>query len=148
LLAKGTKGFVKLDSAASEDRRLGEGPVQHFTNAEGVQGITGISLSDWQVGQSLQVPKLSFGQGVNSFLAEETGEIFVTEIGIDATAGQLQQIGVFGDKQQYVIQFSRESAFAHSVRLSPLFPARSIFGIPQGTVLDDAGFAYTVTRLR
>ena len=72
----------------------------------------------------------------------------MTEIGIDATAGQLQQIGIFGDKQEYVLQFSRESAFAHGVRLSPLYPARSIFGIPQGTVLDDTNFVYTVTKVR
>ena len=139
---------MELGKAASEEAGLGEGPVQHFTNAEGVQGITSISPSGWQVGQFFRVPKLSFGKGSNTFLAEEAGDIFVTEIGIDATAGQLQQIGVFGDKQEYVLQFSRESAFAHGVRLSPLFPARSIFGIPPGTVLDDTNFVYTVTKVR
>lgn len=146
---------------------LGEGPVQHFTDATGVQGITGLPPGElgtvWllnkqgikcltpgelAVGQTVSVKRLSFGQGSNAYLAASAGDIFVTEIGTDATTGQLQQIGVFGDKQSYVIQFSRESAFAHGVRLSPLFPARRIFGIPQGTVLDDARFAYTVTRVR
>lgn len=136
---------------------LGAGPVQHLTDAAGVQGITGLVLDKQRiirpllgklaVGQTVSVERLSFGQGSNTYLAADAGDIFVTEIGPDATAGQLQKIGVFGDKQNYVIQFSRESAFANSVRLSPLFPARSIFGIPAGTILDNADYLYTVTRL-
>lgn len=72
----------------------------------------------------------------------------MTEVGPDAAAGQLQQIGIFGDKQNYVIQFSRESAFMNNIRLNPVFPARSIFSIPAGVTLDHAGYAYKVTRLQ
>ncbi len=131
-------------------KTLGEGPVQHFTDAAGVQGITSLVLDEdkLEIGQTVSVERLSFRAGSNSFLAGEEGDIFVTEIGINATTGQLQQIGVFGDKRNYVIQFSRESAFANNVRLSPLFPARSIFGIPAGTILDHADYLYTVTRLK
>ncbi len=127
---------------------LGDGPVQHFTNAAGVQGITGLSADTLQVGETVEASALSFGQGANTFLAGNAGDIFVTEIGPDATAGQLQQIGVFGDKQNYVIQFSRESAFANNIRLTPLFPARSIYGVSAGTVLDHADYLYTVTRIK
>ena len=127
---------------------LGEGPIQHFTDADGVQGITGVNADALKVGETIEVAALVFGQGSNTFLAGNAGDIFVTEIGPTATAGQLQQIGVFGDKQNYVIQFSRESAFANAVRPTPLFPARSIFGIPAGSVLDHADYLYTVTRLK
>jgi len=127
---------------------FGTGPVQHFTDAAGVQGITGLILGELAAGQTVSVERLSFGQGSNTYLAANAGDIFVTEIGPDATAGQLQQIGVFGDKQNYAIQFSRESVFANNVRLSSLFPARSIFGIPAGTILDHADYLYTVTRLQ
>ena len=127
---------------------LGEGPIQHFTDAGGVQGITGLNADALQVGETIEVPALVFGQGSNTFLAGNAGDVFVTEIGPTATAGQLQQIGVFGDKQNYVIQFSRESAFANNARLAPLFPARSIYGISAGTILDHADYLYTVTRLK
>ena len=60
--------------------------------------------------------------------------------------GRLALIGVFGDKQNFVIQFSRESVFANNARLTPLFPARSIYGLPAGTLLDHADYLYTVTR--
>lgn len=146
---------------------LGEGPVQHFTNAAGVQGITGLSpgeqgtkylldkqgvirptVGELAVGQTALVARLTFGYGHSTYLAENPGDIFVTEIGPEATPGQLMWIGVFADKQTYVIQFSRESALAQGVWLSPLLSARSIFGISQGTVLDDTNFVYTVTKVR
>ena len=129
-------------------RILGEGPIQHFTDAAGAQGITGLNANALQVGEIVEAAALVFGQGANTFLAGNAGDIFVTEIGPAATAGQLQQIGVFGNKQNFVIQFSRESAFANNIRLTPLFPARSIYGIPAGTVLDHADYLYTVTRLK
>jgi len=138
---------VNSGNAVEEDT-LGEGPVQHFTNAEGVQGITGINPDDLEIGQTVRVPMLSFGQGSNHFLAGEDGDIFVTEIGPHAASGQLNQIGVFGDKQNYVIQFSRESTFANNSRLNPLFPSRSIFSIAKGTTLGASAYIYTVTRLR
>lgn len=145
-------------------KTLGAGPIQHFTDAAGVQGITGLILGEYilidkqgikrlisgelAVGQTVSVERLSFGQGSNTYLATNPGDIFVTEIGPETTAGKLASIGVFGDRQDYVIEFSRESAFAHGVRLDPSFPARSIFGIPQGTIFDDPAYNYTVTRLR
>jgi len=70
-------------------KTLGAGPVQHFTNAVGIQGITGLLLGELAVGQTVSVERLSFGQGSNAYLAANAGDIFVTEIGTDATAGQL-----------------------------------------------------------
>ena len=127
-------------------KTLGEGPIQHFTDTAGVQGISGLDAQTLQLGQTVEVAALSFGRGANTFLAGSAGDIFVTEIGASATNGQLQQIGVFGDKQNFVIQFSRESVFADNARLTPLFPARSVYGLPAGTLLDHADYLYTVTR--
>lgn len=124
----------------------GEGPIQHFTDAAGVRGITSLETNTLQIGQPVEVVALSFGQGANTFLAGSAGDIFVTEAGPFATTGQLQRIGVFGDKQNYVIEFSRESVFRNNARLTPLFPARGIYGLPAGTRLDHADYLYTVTR--
>lgn len=88
----------------SDDDRI----FSHFTNAEGIQGITGIDATSLQVNQQVFVDKLQFNLGVNSFLASEPGQIFVTELGIDATDGQLMNIGVFGNKQNFAIQFSEK----------------------------------------
>lgn len=116
---------------------LGGGRLfSHFTNAEGVRGITGIDDDSLEVGQEVIVSELRFGQGVNSFLASEPGRLFVTLLGADATEGQLNQIGVFGDKQKFMIQFSEETAFLlNGIRVIGEVPTRSIFSIPGGTTL-------------
>ncbi len=62
------------------------------------------------------VSKLSFGLGANTYLAAQDGDIFVTDLGPDATVGQLNGIGVFGHKQDFVIRFSQRCAFEQSVR--------------------------------
>jgi hypothetical protein len=126
---------------------LGEGRIfSHFTNAEGVTGITRIVSDNLEVGQQVIVSELRFGQGLNPYLTSELGRIFVTELGLDATVGQLNQIGVFGDKQKFVIQFSEETAFRlNGIRVMGEVPSRSIFSIPGGTVLRGE---FLVTRVR
>jgi hypothetical protein len=117
-------------------RILGEGPLTHFTDAKGLAGITGLDPAMLKAGDVVSVDTLRFGEGANPFLSGgDAGRIFVTELGPDASAGQLMQIGVFGEKQQFAIQFSRESAFANGARVSPAVGARSIFTIPGGTTL-------------
>lgn len=126
---------------------LGGGRIfSHFTNTEGVRGITGIDSDRIKVGEEAIVSELKFGQGVNSFLASEPGRIFVTLLGTDATEGQLNQIGVFGDKQNFVIQLSEETAFLlNGIRVMGEVPSRSIFSIPGGTTLRGK---FLVTRVR
>ena len=112
--------------------RLGSGLMAHFTDAAGVTGITGVDVSTLTAGDKVVVQTVRFGQGVTSFLSER-GRIFVTELLPNVTSGQLNQVGVFGAKQQFAIQFSRESAFFNNIRPVAESAARSIFSIPGGS---------------
>jgi hypothetical protein len=126
---------------------LGEGRLfSHFTNAEGVTGITGIVGDSLDIGQQVIVSELRFGQGENDYLAWEPGSIFVTELGIDATEPQLNDIGIFGDKQNWAIQFSEETALvSNGIRVTGVMSSRSIFCIPGNTLLRGT---FLVTRIR
>ena len=118
----------------------------HFTNAIGVEGITGIDGNTLKLYDQVYANKLQFGLGVNSFLSSESGQIFVTELGVNATDGQLMQIGVFGDKQNFVIQFSEKEAFLNNrVRVTGQVTSRSIYTIPGGTTLKGK---FLITRIR
>jgi hypothetical protein len=86
----------------------------HFTDADGVAGIAGVGRRRSQ----------KFGQGGNSFLAGAAGDNSVTDLGVNASARQLEDIGVFGAKQHYAIQFSHEAAFNSGVR--PLRPSAAV----------------------
>jgi hypothetical protein len=88
----------------------------HFTDEAGAVGISG--TRPLAVGESVGVGGLKFGTGNNGFLANRAGDNFVTDLGADATSGQLNQIGVWGSKQQYAIQFSQESAVTSGVRVT------------------------------
>ncbi|MFF0437485.1 polymorphic toxin-type HINT domain-containing protein [Streptomyces sp. NPDC004327] len=119
----------------------------HFTDARGVRGIAGVDVSEMSIGHTIEVNSLRFGQGENGFLATSSGDMFATTLGRDATAGQLGRIGVFGDRQNYVIQFSQEAAFDHGVRPVMNPGNSSIFTFPGGTEFS-GGHTYTVTRVR
>lgn len=123
---------------------LGQGRIfSHFTNVEGVTGITGIVGDKLEVGQQVIVSELRFGQGSNPFLANDPGDIFLTDLGFEATEGKLELIGIFGDKQKFVIQFSEETALLlNNIRVRPLRMSNnilnlggSIYSIPGGTTL-------------
>ena len=119
----------------------------HFTDAGGVKGIAGVDVSGMSVGQTIEVRGLQFGTGSNGFMATGSGDMFATDLGRDATPGQLGRIGIFGDKQNYVIQFSQEAAFDHGVRPSMNPGNSSIYTFPGGTTLSGS-YTYTVTRVR
>lgn len=124
----------------------GDRIFSHFTNAKGVEGITGIDGNNLELHQQVYVNKLQFGLGVNSFLTSEAGQIFVTELGIDVTDGQLMNIGVFGDKKNFVIQLSEKEAYLkNNVRIMGQMPSRSIYTIPGGTTLIGR---FLITRIR
>ncbi|MFF6873667.1 polymorphic toxin-type HINT domain-containing protein [Streptomyces sp. NPDC012450] len=129
-------------------RPSGGGTIfSHFTDAKGVQGIAGIDVSEMKVGETIPVHRLQFGQGENEFMTRTRGDMFVTELGRDATPGQLGRSGVFGERQNYVIQFSQEAAFHHDVRpaMNPYYP--SSYSFPGGTTFG-GDHTYTVTRVR
>lgn len=133
---------------------LGGGRIfSHFTNAEGVTGITGIDANSLEVGQIVIINELQFGRGSNPFKALKAGDIFLTELGTDATVGQLMEHGIFEDKQKFVIQFSEETALVlNNIRVRPVeifnnifTSGRSIYTIPSGTMLRGD---FLVTRIR
>ena len=130
-------------SAVAAEGGVGGGGTifTHFTDETGAVGISG--TKPLAVGQSVGVDSLKFGQGSNSFLAKSAGDNFVTDLGIEATPGQLNGIGVFGSKQQYALQFSEESAANSGVRLTQSRP--NVFALPGGSCISGA---CVVTRIR
>lgn len=120
----------------------------HFTNIDGVTGITGINtrlLDNLGIGESISVNQLSFGTGTNKFMANAVGDNFVTDLGTSSTVRQLEGIGVFGDKQNFVISFSEETAFSQGVKVKGSNPQRGIFTIPANTTLKGK---FTITKTR
>jgi len=107
----------------------------HFTDANGVTGITGVVGESLEVGQVVHVGELRFARGTNPFLAEQAGDIFVTELGPGASSSELSRIGVIGPKQSFVIEFSEEAAFNQGVRVKGSVPSRSIYSIPGDTIV-------------
>jgi hypothetical protein len=96
-----------------EPVNIGRGDaIQHFTNLEGAAGITGVPedvLTNLKPGQTVVADSAYFKPPENPFLTGEGGGVGVTKLGVDATPGQLEGIGVFGDKQQFAVEFSRET---------------------------------------
>ncbi|HZO78537.1 MAG TPA: hypothetical protein VFB39_10880 [Solirubrobacteraceae bacterium] len=91
-----------------------------------------------EVGGQAEVEELRFGTGSNPFLASEPGSIFVTDLGPEATSGQLNQIGVFGEKQNFAISFSEEDAFSSGARVRGERPDRGIYSVPGGCTIRGA----------
>lgn len=85
-----------------------------------------------KVGESVGVKTLKFS-GNNPLMARAAGDNFVTDLGLDASPRELEGIGVFGDKQQYAIQLSQESALRSRVR--PQMSRPNIFTIPRGSTI-------------
>lgn len=141
------EGGLRMASSSPISVPLGDGRIfNHFTNQEGVTGITGVSaksLSNLKVGQSMTIKQLKFGSGSNSFMANNAGDIFVTELGTNATQGQLNQIGVFGSKQGFAISFSEGTSFSQGAKVSGANPARGIYTIPGNTTIKGT---FTITK--
>lgn len=88
-----------------------------------------------KVGEAYQINELNFGSGRNMFRAENPGDIFVTDLPSTSSAGKLNQIGVFGEKQNFAISFSEETAFNQNIRVKGAVPERGIYTIPENTTL-------------
>jgi hypothetical protein len=78
-------------------------------------------------------------------VATQPGDIFVTDVGPGASQGQLERLGIFGERQNFAIQFSRESAVLQGIR--PMMGREGIFTIPGGSSFGP-DFLYNVMRLR
>lgn len=113
------------------DERL----LTHFTDAEGLTGITGLDPGTLVAGQAEVIETIRFGAGLSSTFASSAGDIFVTELRPEAAAGQLMQIGVFGSKQQFAISFTAQAAFDSGVRIAEGRADRKIFVIPAHSVI-------------
>jgi hypothetical protein len=109
--------------------------LTHFTNAEGVHGITGLDPESLIVGEEVIISVITFGVGQNTQFARNDGDIFITELRPDASSGQLVMIGVSGDKQQFAIRFDAEDAFNSGVMIYAGREERSIFVIPANSVI-------------
>ena len=130
-------GSVEVPSASHRLVAAGDtidmgrgGNFQHFTNLEGAVGITQVSsdiLTSLQPGQAIVVQSAHFRTG-NPFLVGPN-RTSVTNIGADATAMEQAMIGVMESRRGFVIEFSRESAFASEVTdFQPVRPG--ILSIP------------------
>ncbi|MGH9843095.1 MAG: hypothetical protein ACREEM_30520 [Blastocatellia bacterium] len=115
------------------DRRI----LTHFTNAAGLEGITGLTPESLIVGQAVTINYGHFGVGTNEYLAEAPGRIFVTELGPEASSRQLAWIGVYESdgKQQFAISVTAETLFENGIRVLPEDPVKSIFSIPANSTV-------------
>jgi RHS repeat-associated protein len=133
-----SKPLTKPLASLSELPQQQDRTFNHFTNIEGISGITGVdikTLENLKAGESMTVNELKFGQGTNTFMSNAINDIFVTDLPATSTARQLNDIGVFGNKQGFVISISEEAAFGQGVRIRGANAPRGIYTIPGGTRL-------------
>jgi hypothetical protein len=101
--------------------------INHFTDATGLRGIVGVTARALYPGQSIVVPEARFANGSATFLANAPGDIFITDLPVDASSPQLALIGVFGAKQDYVISMGEGELIA---------PARGIGAVSGGIAVE------------
>ena len=142
VINSGTRTTLAQSRGAAEASGGAGRTFTHFTDEAGARGIAGSAPT--AVGESASVGQLQFAKGQNSYLIGE-GRIGVTDLGLDATPGQLNGIGVFGPKQQYAVQFTELDAFNSGARVLGDLPSRNIFSIPGGCTITGA---CSVTRIR
>ncbi len=109
--------------------------INHFTDAVGLRGIVGVVARTLHPRQSIAVPEARFASGTADFLVNAPGDIFVTDLSIDASPGQLALRGIFGAKQHYVISMGEGALVAQGIRLVWTMPGRGIGVIPGGTIV-------------
>ncbi len=109
--------------------------VTHFTDSQGLAGITRLNPENLLVGEVVFLNTIRFGSGKSTTFARDKGDIFLTELASNVSAGQLMLIGVFGDKQQFAISFAVADAFDSGVRVEAGHTDRSIFIIPANAII-------------
>lgn len=109
--------------------------INHFTDATGLRGIVGVAARALYPGQSIVVPGAHFALGSAEFLADEPGDIFITDLPVDASSTQLALIGVFGAKQDYVLSMGEGELIAQGIWITWTMPQRGIGVIPGGVTV-------------
>jgi len=135
--AFGTGALTTLAGTGTVASLAGVSPnvtFTHFTNAQGLQGITGLNPASLVPGQTTTVSQLQFGFGQNSYLARNPGDIFVTTLPPNASSVQLSQIGVYIENQGFAISFTGEAAAAQGI-LPMGSGIPGIYTIPGGSIM-------------
>jgi RHS repeat-associated protein len=128
-----------LGDAGALSGALGDGTIfAHFTDFSGMQGITG--LDGLAPGQVATAENLTFNYGTNPFNAYYEGGQFVTDMGYDASSGSLDSIGVYGDRQQFVILMSQETLFLQGFRA--VMMDDGIWSIPGGFTINGVFYVF------
>lgn len=107
----------------------------HFTNTEGVEGITGLDVNSLVVGETVEINRIQFGEGRNPHLASSPGMNFVTDLAPDVSALRLSLTGIFTEKQQFGISFSAETLHNNGIKYICENPERGIYTIPANAVV-------------
>jgi RHS repeat-associated protein len=128
------QNIIKTGTPCDAPGRKGRTFV-HFTSTSGATGITGLAAGFVSPGATVPVEILTFAFGENDFNAPFPGAIFVTDLPVNASPGQLMLIGIFGDKQQFGIEFDEETAFHQGIRPYPIDVTRGIYALHPFTVL-------------
>ncbi|MFO0852423.1 MAG: RHS repeat-associated core domain-containing protein [Gemmataceae bacterium] len=117
--------------------------LQHFTDAKGVAGITGIPedvLAGLKPGQQVVVDAAHFKPGVNPYLSGEGGGVGVTKAKLGEMTPHeielhLKTAGVPPDRRGFAIEFSQETVVQNGIQLRADSPAKSIWSLPGETIL-------------
>ena len=109
--------------------------INHFTDGRGLRGIARILGRALWPGQSIVLRRAHFGYGANVYLAALPGDIFVTDLAVDASPRGLAAIGVFGPRGRYAISLGERALMRQGVRIiwTRPTPGRGIGTIPGGT---------------
>jgi len=134
------EGAGAAESAAASASTSSDVMFTHFTDGQGLQGITGLDPATLGSGETTTVSTLQFGTGNNSYLAGQSGDIFATNLPANTSSLSLSQIGVFGDKQSFGISFSGTDAASQGVMVQG--QGEGIYTLPAGSKLTGC---FTVT---
>ena len=114
---------------------VGSRIISHFTDGRGLRGIARVLGRALWPGQSIVLRRAYFGYGANVYLAVVRGDIFVTDLPLDASSRGLAAIGVFGPRGRYAISLGERALMQQGVRIiwTRPTPGRGIGTIPGAT---------------
>ena len=96
--------------------------INHFTDFAGIIGIIGPMVAPLSPGQALVASQAAFGSGENPYLAFTAGDIFITDLPVDASSRQLAQIGIYDARQEYVVSMGEGQLILQGVRIRWTLP--------------------------
>lgn len=109
----------------------------HYTNIEGVSGITGLNtnvLKHMQSNSAIEVHKLTFktgNVGTSGTFGSLLSDIYITTVPPTVSDGKLFKIGVFNTsgKSEYAISFNQYTLYSHGIRVNDAKNDRAIYTI-------------------